>query len=247
MKTLLALLAFSTLTLAATAKVTETFSQTYPLSATGTIRLENANGSVEIIAWDKNEVALEAEKNARDAEGLARLTLKIESTPERLAIKTVYTRKWKLFENANAHVRYKLMVPAGVTLDKIDVVNATIRVTGIKGSVNLDTVNGNIDAKDLAGAGIFDTVNGSINVAYATLPAGEISLDTVNGSCKVTLPAQAAFRVDADTVNGRTHCEFPITLEKSGKHDLRGTVNGGGSTLVKLDSVNGSLTIAQAK
>lgn len=247
MKTLLALLAFSTLTLAAAAKVTENFSQTYPLSATGTISLENANGSVEIVAWDKNEVALEAEKGARDAEALTRLTIKIESTPQRLAIKTIYTRKWKLFENANAYVRYKLMVPAGVALDKIDVVNATIRVTGVKGTVNLDTVNGNIEARDLSGAGIFDTVNGSINVTYAALPpSGEVSLDTVNGGCKLTLPAGAAFQVDADTVNGRVSCDFPITLEAKSRHDLRGIVNGGGPTTVKLDSVNGSLTIAKA-
>ena len=54
------------LTTAASAKVTEKFSQTYPLDANGSIRLENVNGSVEIIAWDKNEVALEAEKSARN-------------------------------------------------------------------------------------------------------------------------------------------------------------------------------------
>ena len=34
----------------ASAKVTEKFAQTYPLDATGSIRVENVNGSVEIIA-----------------------------------------------------------------------------------------------------------------------------------------------------------------------------------------------------
>jgi len=246
MKSLLCLALASVLTVAASAKVTEKFSQTYPLAADGSIRLENTNGSVEIVAWDKAEVALEAEKSANNEEALARLHLKIDATATRLKIKTEQEKSWKFWDTANAQVHYKLMVPAGVSLDKIDVVNSNIHVAGVKGSVNLDTVNGSIDAKDLAGPGEFETVNGSITVAYATLPAhpDEISLDTVNGSCTLKLPAGASFRLAADTVNGRVSCDFPITLEKSGKHDLRGTVASGGPS-VKLDSVNGSLSVAK--
>ncbi len=246
MKFLLSLLAGSVLAAAASAAVTEKFSQTYPLAADGSIHLDNVNGSVEIIAWDKAEVALEAVKKARDDEALSHLHLKIESSPTRLSIKTEYEKKWKFWENARAEVRYKLMVPAGVSLDKIDVVNSSIRVTGVKGSVNLDSVNGSIEADGLAGAGRFDTVNGSITASYAAMPASsdDISLDTVNGSCTLKLPAGASFKLDADTVNGHVSCDFPITLEKSGRHKLRGTV-ASGANKVKLDSVNGGLTVAK--
>jgi len=247
MRTLVVLFAFSFLTLGAFARVTERFTQTYPFEANGSIHLENVNGAVEIVAWDKNEIALEAEKIASNDEDLVRVQLKIQASPTRLNIKTDYGRTWKFWRGFNAEVRYKLMVPAGVTLDKIDVVNAEVRVTGVKGAINLDTVNGGIVAKDLAGPGIFDTVNGPISVTYVTMPAKgeEISLDTVNGGCTLTLPANAAFNLDLDTVNGGTKCAFPIELAESGKHDLRGTVNGGGVT-VKLDSVNGALTVRKA-
>lgn len=251
MKTALRLLSLTSLlafaATAASAKVTENFAQTYPLEANGSIRVENVNGSVEIVAWDKAEVSLVAEKSAKTEEGLKRMNLKIESTPRRLSIKTEYEKKWKFWDNMNAQVRYKLMVPAGVTLEKIGVVNANIHVTGVTGSVNLDTVNGSIEAEGLAGPGEFDTVNGSIQVTYVSL-AGRpgISLDTVNGSCTLTLPADAAFDLDADTVNGRVSCDFPITLEKSGRHELRGAVNGGG-TQVEMESVNGGLSVERAK
>ena len=243
---LLSLALLASVTIAASAKVTEKFAQTYPLDAKGAIRVENVNGSIEIIAWDKAEVSLEAEKSAKNQDALSRMHLKIEATSSRLSIKTEYEKAWKFWESVNAQVHYKLMVPAGVSLEKIDVVNANIRVTGVKGSVNLDTVNGSIDAKDLSGPGEFETVNGSITVAYATLPANadEISLDTVNGSCTLKLPASAGFTLDADTVNGRVSCDFPITLQKSNKHDLRGTVGAGGPS-IELDSVNGSLTVAK--
>ncbi len=244
-----ALLCSALLALASTAsaKVTEKFSQSYPLDANGTIHLENVNGSVEIIAWDKAEVSLQAEKSANNAEGLARIHLKIESSAHRLQIKTEHEMKWKFWDNMNAQVHYTLMVPAGVSLEKIDVVNSSIHVTGVKGSVNLDTVNGNIDAEGLTGPGAFETVNGSITAAYTSLAAHpEISLETVNGSCTLVLPADAAFRLATETVNGRTSCDFPITLEKSGKHEMRGTVNGGGSD-VKMESVNGGLSVKRAK
>ena len=244
---LFALTAITCLATAASAKVAEKFAQTYPLDANGSIQLENVNGSVEIVAWDKNEVALEAEKSARNQEGLDRMHLKIESSNRRLFVKTEYEKKWKFWDNMNAQVHYKLMVPAGVALDKIDVVNANISVTGVKGPVNLDTVNGSIEAEGLAGDGRFDTVNGSVRVAYAAMPAsGRIGLDTVNGTCKLTLPADAAFDFDADTVNGRINCDFPITLQNSGKREMHGTVNGGG-TRVSLESVNGSLSVQRAK
>jgi DUF4097 and DUF4098 domain-containing protein YvlB len=245
MKTLLALLAFSALTLGASAKVSENFSQTYPLAANGTISLDNVNGSIEVVAWDKAEVLVEAVKSSKDDEALSHLHIKIEASAKKLVIKTEYEKKWKFWENAQAEVRYKLMVPAGATLDKIGVVNADVQITGVKGSVKVDSVNGSIEAEGLAGEGDFDTVNGSITVSYATMPSDDISLDTVNGRCTVKLPANAAFKLEADTVNGRTSCDFPITLEKSGKHDLHGTVNGGGIK-VKLDSVNGGLAVEKA-
>jgi hypothetical protein len=241
------LLAFSLIaTATASARVTEKFSQTYPLDANGSIRLENVNGSIEIIAWDRNEVSLEAEKSARNEEGLARMHLKIESSARRLTVKTEYEKKWKLWETMNAKVQFKLRVPAGATLDGIEVVNSDITVTGMNGDVHLDAVNGGIEASGLSGAGRFETVNGSVRVSYTAMPTGSgISLETVNGSCVLTLPEKAAFDLDTDTVNGRVSCDFPITLESSGKRELRGAVNGGG-TRVTLESVNGSLAVKRA-
>src|SRR6188768_2637663 len=162
MKTTLRLLFLALLasaSIAASAKVTEKFAQTYPLDAKGSIRVENVNGSVEIVAWDKAEVSLEAEKSAKNQDALSRMHLKIESTSSQLSIKTEHEKAWKGWDSANAQVHYKLMVPAAVSLEKIKVVNANIRVTGLKGSVDLKTVNGSIDAKDLSGRGEFETVN----------------------------------------------------------------------------------------
>lgn len=230
----------------ALATVSEKFSQTYPLKADGTVSLSNVNGAVEIVAWDRAEVSVEAEKIASDADILKRMQIEVESSPEKLAIKTKHEKTWKLWGRNRAEIRYKLRVPAGASLKKIEVVNADLTVQGVKGYADLDSVNGSIKADGLAGGGRFDTVNGSIRVSFAALAKTDrITLDAVNGSCNVTLPADAAFDLKADSVNGGISCDFPITLHKSGRHHLSGSVNGGGAQIA-LDSVNGRLNVSPA-
>lgn len=240
------LLAALALAATASAKVTEKISHTYPFDANGVISVANVNGSVEIVAWDKNEISLEAEKSARNEEFLQRLQIVIEHSPSKLVVKTHVEKMWKFWDNAQASVRYKLKVPAGVSLEKIDVVNAAIVVRGVQGFVNLDTVNGSIDAEGLASGGTFDTVNGSIRASFSRVrPEDMIDLDTVNGSCAVTLPKDSAFSLKAGSVNGGISCDFPVTIAKKGRNTLTGTVNGGGASVV-LDSVNGGLSVKSA-
>lgn len=229
------------------ATVTEKFSQTFPINSAGTVSLDSVNGTVEIVGWDKNEVSVEAEKIASTVEGLKRIEITIDATADRVAIKTRFEKKWFSFGFNRAEVRYKIRVPATATLKKIDVVNADVHVRGVRGCVDLDTVNGSIDAEGLAHGGRFDTVNGSIRASFIAIAAKDrISLDTVNGSATVTLPANAAFTLKADSVNGSISCDYPITIGKSGRSHLNGSVNGGGADVV-LDSVNGGLAVRASK
>ncbi|MBI3886396.1 MAG: DUF4097 family beta strand repeat protein [Opitutae bacterium] len=245
---LLLLPALLILTVAAHATVTENFSRSYPLTADGTVSLDTVNGDIEITGWDRPEVRVEAVKRARNADELKRLEILIDASPTRLALKTRQPKNsfgffWFGHGNARGEVRYKLMVPAGARLQKIDSVNADITVTGVRGPVDLDTVNGRIRATGLAADGRFDTVNGSITASYDTLhDTRRVVLDTVNGSCTLRLPPEATGRVKADTVNGRIVCDFPIRLESSGRRSLRGVIGEDGPDLV-LDSVNGSLRL----
>ncbi len=229
---------------AARASVTESFKQTYPLNADGTVHLENVNGDIDIVAWEKNEVSLEAEKKGRTNEDLAKVTLEIDSSPARLRIKTKYAKTgW--FGNVNASVRYKLMVPAGVRLERIDTVNSDITVTGVRGSVDLDIVNGSITATGLAANARLDSVNGSLRAEFASLEGvTEVKLDSVNGSASVTLPKDAGARIDADTVNGRISVDQSVKLGKVGRRTFAGQIGAGGPE-INLETVNGSISIKE--
>jgi DUF4097 and DUF4098 domain-containing protein YvlB len=226
------------------AAVTEKFSQTYPLAANGTVHLENVNGDIDIVAWDKAEVSLEAEKRGKTDADLAKVTLEIDSTPTKLSVKTKYA-KASLFGNVNASVRYKLMVPAGARLERIDSVNSDITVTGVRGSVNLDTVNGRVTATGLAADARLDSVNGSLSAEFASLDGvREVKLDSVNGRASVTLPKGAGASIDADSVNGSVSIDQQVKLGKVRRHSLTGQIGTGGPE-ISLETVNGSISIRE--
>ncbi len=230
----------------ARAAVTETFKQSYPLTADGTVHLENVNGDIHIVAWDKTEVSLEAEKKGKTDEDLAKVTLEIDSSPTKLSIKTKYAKKngWP-FDNINASVRYKLMVPAGARLQKIDTVNSDITVTGVCGAVDLDTVNGSIKATGLAADASLDSVNGSLSAEFASLESvSKVKLDSVNGRASITLPKGAGARIDADSVNGSVSIDQQIKLGKVRRHSLTGVIGNGGPE-ISLETVNGSISVKE--
>ncbi len=244
--TVLLLSALFAIATVAQAAETETFQQTYPLAADGTIHLENVNGDITITAWDKPEVSLEAEKRAKKAGNLALITLEIESTPAKLSIKTKHPKSAWFKSSINASVRYRLMVPAGAKLQKIDSVNSDITVTGVQGPVDLETVNGAITAQGLGADARLDSVNGSLRAGFASVEnVHVVKLDTVNGRAEVTLPKGAGAEIKADTVNGRVTIDQAITLSKAGRRSMSGTIGDGRGPRIVLDSVNGGIAIRE--
>ena len=250
MKSIVLLTALLSFVSVARATVTETFTHTYPLTADGAIRVENVNGDIDITAWEKPEVSLVAEKRAKNDDELKRVEIIIEAGPDRLAIKTKHIKKtggW-FFSNwsDNSSVRYKLMVPAGARLEKIDTVNSDITASGMHGPVKLSTVNGGIEDTGLRGDARLNAVNGSLRAEFASLEnVREIELDSVNGRAMVTLPKGASARIETSTVNGSSHVDQPINLSKSGRRSLSGEIGTGGGPNISLETVNGSISVRE--
>jgi hypothetical protein len=233
---------------AASASVTEKFSQTHPLAANGTVSLTNLNGDVEVVGWDKNEVSIEAEKSARDDADLKRIEIVVEASADRVTIKTKHHKRddeswWGRHRDSSGSVRYTLRVPAQLARLKVDTMNSNISTENVRAHVKLETMNGRIRANGLVGDAELDTMNGRISASFDRLTAGQkVSVDTMNGQCEVFVPADASVRVVASSMTGRVSSELPMTLEKSSRRSLRGTLGKGEGSL-SLDSMNGSLSI----
>src|SRR5829696_7465720 len=68
----------------------EEFHQTYPLSPTGRISLENINGGVQIKVWDQASVQVDAIKKAYRRERLNEAKIEVNATEENIRIRTEY-------------------------------------------------------------------------------------------------------------------------------------------------------------
>jgi hypothetical protein len=236
-------LCFITAAFADDTRVTETFSHTYPLTANGSLHLENSNGAVEISGWDKNEVSVEAVKTAPTAEDLARVHIKVETAPDRLSVTSEYDKKWYLVGSWRGEVRYTVRVPFGTTLQDLSVINGDIKVTDVKGSLTLKTLNGHIEASGVSATSRFETVNGPVAVQYAQLTGVDtITLRTVNGECSLTLPKDSAYTLHSKSVSGSVRTDGALKIEKTGLGQLEARTGEGGPT-IHFQSVNGGLAI----
>lgn len=243
------------LTLCAGAARAETvkaaFAETHPFDPHGTIRLSNINGSVTIRTWDRSEVRIEGEKRASNQETLDGIVVAIEATRQTLSVKTTHPVRhgnwfsWLWSRGRGEEVEFVLTVPAMVSLEEINTVNARITIEGVQGAVEARTVNGELRLTGLRSRATLATVNGGIRAEFAAVPPqGELSLRTVNGGVTVALPAGAGAALAISTVNGGISCDFPVAGKKSGSRHLSGTI-GDGSASLKVSTVNGGVRVVQ--
>ncbi len=241
---------------AAAQGVTETFDQTYALSEGGRISLENVNGDLRVATWGRNEVRVEAVKEASSQELLDGLEIEVESRGDDVRIRTHYpsTRVEggdhlddivHRGRHSWTRIQFTLTVPAGARLGSIDLVNGDMDVAGVTGGVRAELVNGTIRAEDLAGAVSLSTVNGGIEATYRALGLDDrIELDSVNGTVELSLPASASARVRVETVHGRLSNDFGLEVRKH-KYvgaEMDGMLGAGGAD-IEVSTVNGGVKL----
>jgi DUF4097 and DUF4098 domain-containing protein YvlB len=107
--------------------------------------------------------------------------------------------------------------------------------------LDFQTGSGSIRVNDVRGALRAHTGSGTIELEGQ--PAGDWNMSTGSGGITVRLPAQAAFYLNAHTSSGSIHTDREVVMQGTvGRHDLRGTVNGGGFHL-DLRTGSGSIRI----
>jgi DUF4097 and DUF4098 domain-containing protein YvlB len=229
--------------------LTEMFSQTYPLTATGRVNVANINGDVHINVWDQNSVKVDAVKRAYSSQRLSEVTVDVQSTADSVRIRTKYPEERNYSgrnrEDGWASVEYTVTIPRHARLDGAELVNGSLDVNGVQGDVNASLVNGTVKASGLGGEVKLSTVNGGIEANVATLDGAKgVSLSSVNGSVVLIVPAGASADVRASTVHGGITNDFGLPVEDGQfvGHSMNGQIGSGG-TRIRLTNVNGSIAV----
>ena len=233
----------------------EEFHQTYPLSATGRVSLENINGGVQIKVWDRAAVQVDAIKKAYRKDRLAEARIEVNSTEENIRIKTEYPDESQNFRSDErryqnpAIVEYSLTVPRKAVLESVELVNGSLEIDGVEGNVKASSINGRLTARGLAGEARLSTVNGPLHATFTQLDESKpISLGSVNGNVTLIIPSNSNASVKAGTVHGGISSDFALKVKRGEYvgHSLDGQIGTGGPK-IKLGNVNGAIKIGHAQ
>lgn len=190
----------------------EDFSYRYPLKPGGAFSLDNFNGSVEVLGWEKEEVQVSGVKYAANERALQELRIQADVGPGAVRIRTVEPSE----RRGGAGARFLVRVPRQVELEHVVTSNGSIRVEDVKGDARLETSNGAITLRQLEGRVQAKTSNGSI---IADQLSGDAVLRTSNGSIRLDRLQGA---LEASTSNASITARVtkpasnrPITLQTS--------------------------------
>jgi DUF4097 and DUF4098 domain-containing protein YvlB len=236
-------------------EVREEFHQNYPLSPTGRVNLENLNGNVSITVADIGEVQVNAVKRAYNRERLAEAKIEVTATADAIRIRTEYPDRDQTFTsdertryNNPAIVDYRIVVPRQARLESIALINGSLTIDGVEGSVKAESVNGRVTVRGLKGEAKVNTVNGTVEATFTQLdPAKPLSVGSVNGSVIVVIPSDANVILRAETIHGSIRNDFGLDVRHGEYvgHSLYGQLGLGGARL-KVGNVNGSISIKHA-
>jgi DUF4097 and DUF4098 domain-containing protein YvlB len=229
------------------ARASDEWTHTYPLTAGGEIRIVNTNGVIDVEGVDGSTVEVRAERIAKGAteaaakELLPRIIIKEEAKPDRVSLET--ERMSGVMIGAGFEVRYHVRAPKNALVNVTNT-NGLVSVKGLAGKVVAHTTNGGVKGSGLSGGVEARTTNGGVTIDMASVGADPISLETTNGGVSLALPEKAKATVTASCTNGGISVGALDNFEVSEKsrRRLEGKLNGGGTT-VELHTTNGGVRL----
>jgi hypothetical protein len=216
------------------------FRAIYSLSPNGRVIIHNLYGDVEITAWDRDEVLVQATKRSSDPRRLNDAQVVVDSSSDLVSIRTQYTGA---DAEHPASVEYHIMVPRGANLENVKLINGGLSISGVAGPVKASSVNGHIKADRLTGQADLSTVNGRLEADFQSLSrCNPISLTSVNGPIRLSLPSGAGATVSAQNLSGGIDADFGRAWRAPSGHKLEASIHGGGA-MIRLHNVNGGISI----
>src|SRR3984893_3063407 len=224
--------------------ISKEFNQTYPLQAGGTFELQNVNGTVDVQAWDRDEIEVRAVKTAKHKESdLELVSIGVDAKPNSVSVATRYPQN----EGVEVAVEYVIHVPHCAHVEHLGTVNGTLRVAGVEAVEDLRTVNGNIEVYDGGGSVHARTTNGNVHLELHQLrhvqdKTGAVA-ETTNGSVLLAVPADTQADLEALCLNGNFFSELPLALESTQRpRETHGKLGKGGMP-IRLHTVNGGIRV----
>ena len=223
----------------------DTWTRSYPITASGSLSITNGNGRITIDAADIQTIEVTAERIVKaGTEEVANEQLKLWEIQEQVSADSVSldssTRGLTVRVSRNAH--YTVRVPRGLAVT-LKSSNGDVTVTGLAGAFSASASNGRITGNDLHGSAQASTTNGVIHLTMAAIAEGGVSAETTNGQVIVTLPRSANANLTARVTNGAiSHDNLDVQVVEESRRRFDGRLGTGGPT-VRVETTNGEVRL----
>lgn len=226
----------------------ERITKTVKIGAAGQVDLSNISGDIVVTAGGGDEVKIDVVKRGRGPTGadakrqLELLTIDIIERTGRVEVRTRYKEGER---HINASADYTVTAPAGALVTARSV-SGDIRVTGIKGELDVETVSGDVRLDGVGQLGRAKTVSGDVDVSGAQVD-GTLEASSVSGN--VIARAVKARRIELGTVSGNVElvdaaCDTVTAKAVSGEVSFTGALAKGGRYAFKSHSGDVRLVLA---
>src|SRR6202140_1310174 len=227
------------------------WSKTYNVTGEPELRIETSDANIRVTTWDQNTI--QAKVNTASYKiGKGGIRVEEHQTGDSVEIEVRYPHHNFNVEWGQHKVDIIVQMPREGRVN-LHTGEGKIDLAGFKGemdlhsgdgSENLEGVDGKLHASTgdghITAHGRFDelelkTGDGHVEVRAASgssLAAGW-RLETGDGNVSLEVPAELAADVDLHTSDGHIDLDMPVTTEgKTRENEVRGKLNGGGSSLV---------------
>jgi len=224
------------------AAATDRQTRVVPLPAGKPLSIEVTIGSVRIEGWDRADADITVERHAPAAAELARLPIVIDDTPARVSIRALQSDG---ATDPAIRADVVVRVPRSAAIDRVQVLEGRVSVSGFHGQLTADIRRGPIEGKDLSGTLRLEAGIGSVVLTGARLSAGGLlRLRAFNGDVRLTLaerPVDA--RIMALALNGQIKSDIPLTRRETWGPRWGEATLGKGEPVISLDVVTGTVEL----
>src|SRR3954468_1162708 len=219
----------------------------FPIDAAGSVWIDNAFGSIDVIGTDGTVVSVTAERTltapdtATLKEASDSVALSFEGDTKVRLLRTLLppmrNARW------NVAVNYVVRVPRGVNVKIGGSKSAEhIRVSNVNGSVTINGFSGTVIMEGVVGASVVNMVNGRIIYDYNQRPVSRAQVQAVNADIDMWLPTNSNFEWIANTINGDMLSTFNVKAGRFTGSGFYGFVGSGGTT-INTESMMGHVAI----
>ncbi len=229
----------------------------------GKLIVEQLSGSIDVLAYEGNEVTVKASfgnrkehyKDKNEKSGLKRIqnsSMKISAEEKNNTVQII-NEQW------NRTTNLEIKVPSNFSLKLSTVNKGNISVKGVKGELEISNVNGEITVEDVHGSASADTVNGDIKVDFLSVTNdASMAFSSMNGDLEVSFPSSTKADLKLKSEMGDIFTDFEMEVDKQkpvvdkntsgGSYKVKieqwvnGTINGGGPEML-FKTFNGDIII----